>query len=279
MEHLVPGDDRGWVKVVGADGTVKTLAGEYWGEEQLAWSPDGSRVYFSASESGNESYQVMSVNVSGSPEVRQAFSGPGGMLDQRHQRRRTAAGDAPRPALADAWRCSLARRRTRSGLAGFRHHRRRLAGPQVDGLHRHFCPRRFELRHLVARPRHRQGGSPWRRRQLWFLGRRTLGGRPVPTTLEIQLYPVGAGQTIRVPRGSLEAYTGDLPQWFAKSPRLLVCGNEKGKGTRCYAQDITDGALTPLTPEGVARALIAPDERTLLTRSANGTYEVRSEHE
>jgi len=101
-------------------------------------------------------------------------------------------------------------------------------------------------------------------------------GGLIPTTLELQLYPVGAGQTIRVPRGNLEAYTGELPQWFAKSPRLLVCGNEKGKRTRCYAQDITDGALTPLTPEGVARALIAPDERTLLTRSANGTYEIRS---
>jgi len=101
-------------------------------------------------------------------------------------------------------------------------------------------------------------------------------GGLIPTTLEIQLYPVGAGQTIRLPRGILEAYTGDRPQWFAKSPRLLVCGNEKGKRSRCYSQNITDGALTPVTPEGIARALIAPDERTLLTWSANGTYEVRS---
>ena len=99
-----------------------------------------------------------------------------------------------------------------------------------------------------------------------FSGDGRWAGGLIPSTLEIQLYPVGAGQTIRVPRGNLEAYTGDLPQWFAKSPRLLVCGNEKGKGRRCYAQDITDGALTPLTPEGVARALIAPDERTLLTQ-------------
>ena len=59
---------------------------------------------------------------------------------------------------------------------------------------------------------------------------RWVGGL-IPSTLEIQLYPVGAGQTIRVPRGNLEAYTGEVPQWFAKSPRLLVCGNEKGKGS------------------------------------------------
>ena len=104
---------------------------------------------------------------------------------------------------------------------------------------------------------------------------RWAGGQ-VPTTLEIQLYPVGAGQTIRLPRGSLEAYTGDLPQWFEKSPRLLVCGNEKGKGRRCYAQNMLDGALTPLTPEGITRALIAPDERTLLTWTDGGAYEVRS---
>jgi hypothetical protein len=98
----------------------------------------------------------------------------------------------------------------------------------------------------------------------------------VPSTGEILLYPLGAGQTVRVPRGSLEAYTGDVPQWFPKSPRLLVCGNEKGKKTRCYAQDITHGTPTPLTPEGVEHAWIAQNERTLLTMSPGGSYEIRA---
>jgi len=276
MEHLVPDDDRGWVKVVGTDGTVKTLAGEYWGEQQLAWSPDGRRVYFSASKSGNESYQVMSVNVTGPPEVRQAFSGPGGMLVN------DISGDGRQLVTRDDRRWLM-----KALLPGEKDERE--VGWQAFAIAGAVSPDRksmvftdisaraganysTSLRNLGTGKVVRLGeGSSF-----GFSADGRWAGGLIPTTLELQLYPVGAGQTIRVPRGKLEAYTGDLPQWFAKSPRLLVCGNEKGKGSRCYAQDIPDGKVTPLTPEGVARALIAPDERTLLTRSANGTYEIRS---
>jgi len=276
MEHLVPGDDRGWVKVVGTDGTVKTLAGEYWGEEQLAWSPDGSQLYFSASESGNESYQVMAVNVAGAPEVRQAFSGPGGMLvndingdgrqlvtrhDRRWQMQALLPGEDNERDVG--WQDFAI-----TGVVS--PDRKSMAFTDISD--RAGANYATSLRDLATGKVVRLGEGA----SFGFSGDGRWVGALVPSTLEIQLYPVGAGQTIRVPRGNLEAYTGDLPQWFAKSPRLVVCGNEKGKGTRCYAQGMTDGALTPLTPEGVTRALIAPDEQALLTRSANGTYEVRS---
>src|SRR5207237_541860 len=53
FEHQVWGDDRGFVKVLTAGGDVKLLAGDYWGEEGLAWSPDGQHVLFSASDSAD----------------------------------------------------------------------------------------------------------------------------------------------------------------------------------------------------------------------------------
>jgi hypothetical protein len=41
MDHQSRYDDRGWVKVVDRGKNLTTLAGEFWGEEGLAWSPDG----------------------------------------------------------------------------------------------------------------------------------------------------------------------------------------------------------------------------------------------
>ena len=42
FEHQWRFDDRGWVKVVDRAGKVTTLAGELWGLQGLAWTPDGS---------------------------------------------------------------------------------------------------------------------------------------------------------------------------------------------------------------------------------------------
>jgi hypothetical protein len=109
-----------------------------------------------------------------------------------------------------------------------------------------------------------------------FSGDGRWAGGQVPSSGEILLFPLGAGETVRLPRGSIENYVGVAPQWFPRSARLLVCGNEKGKKSRCYAQDVSTGVLSPLTPEGVESAYLTPDERTLLTKSNSGSYEVRA---
>jgi sugar lactone lactonase YvrE len=49
---------------------VTTLAGEFWGEEGLAWSPDGATLLFAANDRragdeahGDLSYQIHSVTI------------------------------------------------------------------------------------------------------------------------------------------------------------------------------------------------------------------------
>jgi Tol biopolymer transport system component len=68
VEHRFQGDDRGEVKVVDTAKHVTTLSGELWGAEGMAWSNDGHRVLFSASEAlkpGMVSYQPYSAPVDG----------------------------------------------------------------------------------------------------------------------------------------------------------------------------------------------------------------------
>ena len=48
LEHPDRYDDRGWLKVVDRGGMVRTLAGEFWGAEGVAWSPDGATLFFSS---------------------------------------------------------------------------------------------------------------------------------------------------------------------------------------------------------------------------------------
>jgi dipeptidyl aminopeptidase/acylaminoacyl peptidase len=78
FDHQLLGDNRGWVKVVDRNGSVNTLAGEYWGEEGLAWAPDGRSVFFTAGNDGGN-LQPLIVNAMGTPIVRQAVPTAGWM--------------------------------------------------------------------------------------------------------------------------------------------------------------------------------------------------------
>jgi dipeptidyl aminopeptidase/acylaminoacyl peptidase len=274
MEHQVADDDRGWVKVIGADGAVKTLAGEYWGEESLSWSRDGRSLYFAASKGGNETYQPIVVDVKGTAP-RQTFSSPGAMLiedvtadgrqlvmrlDRRLQMRILVPGDA---AERDAGFQDFA-------VAGSisPDHQSLLFTDLSASAGTNYAT---ALRNIATGKVVRLGEGA----SFGFSGDGRWAGGQVPSSGEILLFPLGAGETVRMPRGSIENYVGVAPQWFPRTPRLLVCGNEKGKTSRCYAQDITTGAMSPLTPEGVESAYLTPDERTLLTKSLTGSYEVR----
>jgi hypothetical protein len=52
---------------------VRTLAGEFWGGEGLAWSPDGATVFFSSAGPASTGYSPRPFNVNGQPHVRPAF--------------------------------------------------------------------------------------------------------------------------------------------------------------------------------------------------------------
>ena len=66
-------------------------------------------------------------------------------------------------------------------------------------------------------------------------------------------------------RGRLENYTD--AGWFPDNQRLLVCGNEPGRATRCYLQQLAGGAPQPITPEGTTDGWVSPDGKMVLGRT------------
>ena len=250
FDHHIRGDNRGWVKVVDVGGTVKTLAGEYFSLEGLAWSPDGRVVFFSGSGQGAESMQPLAVNVAGTPAVGQALAGAGAMFIQ------DVARDGRLLIMRDDLRASI-----RALVPGESSEREfPLARLRV---HRHTCRTTASSSSLVMKARARAPTMRSRCAMSQTRASSALGKVPslslspddkwaaalVPSTSQFVLYPTGPGDTVQLDRGALEHVRNNL-QWFPDGRRVLICGNEAGKAARCYEQDVTGGAPKAVTPEG-----------------------------
>ena len=86
---------------------------------------------------------------------------------------------------------------------------------------------------------------------------------------KLLVYPTGAGETRQLERGNLEHYA--TAQWFHEGKRVLISGNEPGKGTRFHVQEL-DGMPKPVTPEGTSNGLLSADGKLVLARGPDGNY-------
>jgi hypothetical protein len=91
--------------------------------------------------------------------------------------------------------------------------------------------------------------------------------------MEPVLYPTGAGEPVKLSRGSIEAYeTGAA--WFPDGRRVVLCGVEPGRGRRVYVQEIPGGKPQPITPEGTHLGALSPDGKLVLARSSDGSWAI-----
>jgi eukaryotic-like serine/threonine-protein kinase len=76
LEHPIFGDDRGYVTIVGADAKARRLTTEFPSEEGLAWSPDGTQLWFAAQnlEEARDDRAIFNVTLKGKLQL--AFQVP-----------------------------------------------------------------------------------------------------------------------------------------------------------------------------------------------------------
>ncbi len=267
FEHPRRGDDRGSVIVVDRAGKHTLLSGDYEMEEGLAWSRTGDEVLFTASMGGTTAMTLYDVDLSGHRRV--ALRSAGGLTvhdvsrtgrwlvtrdDYRVEISVLAPGaSAERDLSWLDWSSIPFLSRDGSMLlftdmsvaAGLNYRvclRTTAGGPVVvlgEGLARGFSP----------------DGK-------WALA-------TIDTPPQLVIYPTGPGETKRLPRGNLEAYHG--ANWFPDGKSVLVAGNEAGKASRCYAQDISGSLPRPITPEATSDCSISPDGQQILYRKPDGT--------
>ena len=266
FEHAIKYDDRGLVAVVDLSGKKTVLSEGYWGEEGLAWSPDGEEVLFSAGTAYNN-FKIYAITLSGRRRV--ASDSAGGLTIHD-----AGAGGRWLVTRDDFFRKMFV-------LAPGEKDERELSWLDLsepialspDGKTLLFTEESGSVGVNYAVCLRGTDGSAVVRlgegtaQDLSPDGKWALAVVP-SSPHQLVLYPTGAGEKRRLESGGLVSY--DTAQFFPDGRRLLVCGAETGRAVRCYIQDIAGGKPRPLTPDGMSQGFVSPDGASILVRSGGG---------
>ena len=268
MDHQVQWDNRGWVAVVDPAGKKTVLAGEWSGEEGLAWNPAGDEVWFTA-DRGGESKALYAVTLSGSERlilrttselILHDISRDGHVLLDSYTDTANIAGLLPGEAkerdfswLDQGWLSDF----SPDGKTILIHNTGEGAG-----INYAVYLRRTDATTAV---RLGDGDGP----------RLSADGKWALTILftppQLALLPTGAGEARQLERGPIEQY-GKRCGWFPDGKQIVFEGREPGRAWRLYVQSIEGGFPRPITPEGTTGSsreiFISPDGRSVIALDA-----------
>jgi len=268
FEHPRKWDDRGSVNIVDLAGKNLVLSDGYWSERGLAWSPNGEEILFSASLSGG-SFTIYAVTLSGRRRI--AYQPPGGLTIQDVARDgRWLANRLDYRYAAMVHRTGGAEDQDLSWLNTS--HARALS---QDGRTLLFAETGLGTNYAVCL--RKTDGSPVVRLGEGWPAALSADGKRVLAVVQahppqLVIYPTGAGETQQLKRGEIENYV--TAQWFRDGKSVLFSGNEPGKGTRFYMQEIAGGPARPVTPEGTRDGWLSSDGKLVLARGPEGKYSV-----
>jgi serine/threonine protein kinase len=77
---------------------------------------------------------------------------------------------------------------------------------------------------------------------------------------KLMLLPTGAGEARSI---GTEGINYERVEWFPDGQRILFTGYELNHRARTFVQDLREGKLTPITPEGMTASHISPDQKYL----------------
>ncbi|HTC45790.1 MAG TPA: WD40 repeat domain-containing serine/threonine protein kinase [Candidatus Aquilonibacter sp.] len=261
------GDDEGSIAVIGLDGKggEKKISSGWESIEGVVWSPDGSEVWFTATNGGSGD-NPYAVTLSG--KQRTITRVPGGMWLQdmhngtvlaiTHQQRVDIRGLAPgakteRELGWFGW--SILRDISQDG-------RKIVFSEAGDGGGPNYT---VFIRDTDGSPPSRISDgdamaiSPDGK---WVVTRPAQGS-------VLSLVPTGAGETKKLTH---DAVAYNSARWLPDGKHLLAAGIEAGHGVRDYVIDLDSGDAKPITPEGIAGTMISPDGKSALVRAADGKW-------
>jgi dipeptidyl aminopeptidase/acylaminoacyl peptidase len=244
MDHPLLGDDRGTVVVVDLKGNKHTLTPEWPGEQGLAWSPDGSEVWFTATSTYDWERALYAVSRSGKQRL---------VL-------RTPAALYLEDIASD-------------GRVLLRHEERRyeVAVGQIGGETRLLSWLEIMVAASVSRDGKYAVIGDWSRSGDYSAYLAKLDGSPavllgsgvaggispdnkwvtsiLPSdTTKVLLLPTGIGETKTITAPKLH-YRGAT--WASDGRRLIVRASESDRPLRFWVQDTAGGSPRAVTPEGI----------------------------
>ena len=247
-------------------GKKKTLSGEWFTIQGVAWSPDGKEIWFTASKSGVDrtlyattldGKERMVLRLPGAVMIFDIFK-DGRVLLMRASWRRELIGMTDR-------RCQAAR----SFLAGLQLSGRLVGGRQDLALRRG-GRRRFSRLLQVRRPVLRRLHTKDRGSPAVLLGEggavalspdgKSVIAQTQDSPSQLRLLTTGAGEAKDLTKDNMNH---TWSHWFPDGKRILFSGNEPGKGVKFYIWDIASRKSEAISPEGVngTAFVISPDSQ------------------
>jgi eukaryotic-like serine/threonine-protein kinase len=269
LDHPVVNDDGGTVAVVDLAGKKKTtLSPEYATAYGLAWSPDGSEVWYTAAEVG-ANRALWAATLSGKTRILARVTGNLTLHDVARDGRVLMDHDANQVGIVA--RAAGAQKESDLSWLDWS----LMADISADGRFILFSEagegggRGYSVyvRSLDGSPAVRLGEGNGQ--AISPDGKRVLALVGPPQSPDIVIYPTGAGEAkkIRAPGLSVRG-----ARWLPDGRRFLAVARETGHRTRTYLFD-EGGAPRALTPDGYRGTIISPDGKQFYTFGPDqGTY-------
>jgi eukaryotic-like serine/threonine-protein kinase len=268
IDHPVQGDDSGSLAVVDMAGKMKTLSGQWFTIQGIAWSPDGKEIWFTASKSGVdrtlyavtlEGKERMVLRLPGAVMIFDIFK-DGRVLLMRASWRRELVGvtsddtkqhdlswlDYTYPAdLSGDGKTLLFDEEGGGGSLDY---------SKSGGLSYAVYIRKTDGSPAVLLG---EGGAV----ALSPDGKSVIA-QTQDSPSQLRLLTTGAGEAKPLTQ---DAINHSWSRWFPDGKRILFTGNEPGKGVKLYVRDIASGKSEAITQEGVngTEFVISPDSQSI----------------
>ena len=262
MDHPARGDDGGSVAVVDAAGKKRTLTKEFATEGGLAFSPDGSEVWFTAAEVGGNR-ALWAVSLSGSSRLLTRVTGNLTLQDTARDGKLLISHDTLRSGIL-AMAPGADKERDLSWLDWST-----VYAISADGKSLAFGESGEGGGALYSSYFRSMDGSPPVRLGDGTGNALSPDGKWVAAIVglitggKVVLQPTGAGEPKPL---SIEGYSVSGASFLPDGKRLLLTASEKGHGTRLYEFAIEGGKMRAISPEGyrLQTGTMSPDGKFVI---------------
>jgi serine/threonine protein kinase/Tol biopolymer transport system component len=266
IDHPVQGDDSGSLALVDLNGNKRSLSGEWFTIQGLAWSPDGKEIWFTASKSGVDRtlYAVsmdgkerMVLRLPGAVMIFDIFKDGRVLLMRASWRRELIGMTADDAKQHDLSWLDYTYPADLSGDGKTLLFDEEGGGGSLDysksgGLSYAVYIRKTDGAPAVLLG---EGGAV----ALSPDGKSVIA-QTQDSPSQLKLLTTGAGEARDLTKDQINH---SWSHWFPDGKRILFSGNEPGKGVRLYVSDVASGKSQPITQEGVngTAFVISPDSQ------------------
>jgi eukaryotic-like serine/threonine-protein kinase len=262
LDHPIYPDDKGVVSIVDLEGHKRVVSADWGSVEGLAWSADGTEIWFSAAQTGSERC-IYAVDLSG--HQRLIFRAPGGVTLQD---------------IASDGRVLVTRDEQRVGMMVLAPGKKEPGDKEKEISWRDWSVPTdissdgntvlFDEQGIDSGPNYTVAVRDMRGSSPIPLGPGMAGSlspdgkwaSTIVSNAHLLLLPTGAGTPMQIDQSDIQQYWYGA-NWMPDGKQIVFSANRPGHAVQCFAQDVDGGKPRPVTPEGVKFCKISPDGKLI----------------